>query len=96
MEFPKIQSKKLEKKPKVSDTLKKKDKIILQDTISVKELSEKIGIPSTEVMKTFILNGMPVGINSSVDFDTVVLLADEFGVKVEKENVKSDVSAMIE
>jgi hypothetical protein len=29
MEFPKIQAKKIEKKPKVSDTLKKKDKIIL-------------------------------------------------------------------
>jgi hypothetical protein len=29
-------------------------------------------------MKVFILNGMPVGINSSVDFDTVALLADEF------------------
>jgi hypothetical protein len=42
------------------------------------------------------MNGMPVGVNSNVDFETVALLADEFGVKVEKENVKSDISAMIE
>ena len=96
MEFPKIQAKKIEKKPKVSDTLKKKDKIILWDSISVKELSEKIWVPHTEIIKTFIMNGMPVGVNSNVDFDTVALLADEFGVKVEKENVKSDISAMIE
>ncbi len=88
--------KKEERKPKVSDTLKKKDKIVIGDSISIKELSEKIGIPATEVIKKFLLNWMPVGINSSVDFDTVVLLADEFGVKVERENVKTDVNAMVE
>ena len=91
-----VQRPKQEKKPKVSDTLKKKDKIVMWETITVKELAEKIWIPATEVMKKFILNGMPVGINSSVDFDTVVLLADEFGVKVERENVKSDITDMIE
>ena len=91
-----VQKPKQEKKPKVSDTLKKKDKIVMWETITVKELAEKIWIPATEVMKKFILNWMPVGINSSVDFDTVVLLADEFGVKVERENVKSDITDMIE
>jgi len=96
VEFPKVQAKKVEKKPKVSDTLKKKDKIVIGDSISVKELSEKIWVPHTEIIKTFIMNGMPVGVNSNVDFDTVALLADEFWVKVERENVKSDVSAIIE
>ena len=86
--------KKQVKKPKTSDTLKKKDKIVIQDSITVKELSERIWIPVNEIIKTFILNGMPVGINSSVDFDTVVLLADEFWVKVEKENVKSDINSI--
>lgn len=95
-QMPKIQAKKVEKKPKVSDTLKKKDKLVMWDNISIKELSEKIGVPATEVMKVFILNGMPVGINSSVDFDTVALLADEFWIKVERENVKTDISAMVE
>ena len=88
--------KKVEKKPKVSDTLKKKDKIVIWDSISVKELSEKIWVSHVEIIKTFIKNGMPVWVNSSVDFDTVVLLADEFWVKVERENVKSDISAIIE
>ena len=96
MEFPTIKAKREEKKPKVSDTLKKKDKIVIWDTISVKELSEKIWVSHIEIIKTFIMNGMPVGVNSNVDFDTVALLADEFWVKVERENVKSDISAMIE
>ena len=84
------------KKPKTSDTLKKKDKIVMQGSITVKELSERIWIPVNEIIKTFILNGMPVGINSSVDFDTVVLLWDEFWIKVEKENVKSDINSIFE
>ena len=91
-----IQHKKVEKKAKVSNTLKKKDKIVMWDTISVKELSEKIWVPHTEIIKTFILNWMPVGVNSNVDFDTIALLSDDFWIKVEKENVKSDISAMIE
>jgi len=88
--------KKEERKPKISDTLKKKEKITMWDTITVKELSEKIWIHVTEVIKKFILNWMPVGINSSVDFDTVVLLADEFWVKVEQQTKSSDLTAIFE
>jgi len=51
-----LQHKKVERKAKVSNTLKKKDKIIMWDTISVKELSEKIWVPHTEIIKTFILS----------------------------------------
>ena len=89
-------NKKQFKKPKTSDTLKKKDKLVMQDSITVKELSERIWMPVNEIIKTFILNGMPVGINSSVDFDTVALLWEEFWIKVEKENVKSDINSIFE
>lgn len=84
------------KKPKISDTLKRKDKIVMQESITVKELSERVWIPSNEIIKTFILNGIPVGINSSVDFDTVALLSDDLWIKVEKENVRSDINSMFE
>ena len=88
--------KKGKKELKISDTLKKKEKLIMWDSINIKELSEKIWIPVTDVIKKFILNWMPVSINSSVDFETVVLLADEFWVKVERKNNKSDISAIVE
>ncbi len=84
------------KKPKTSDTLKKKDKIVMQDAITVKELSERVWLPVSEIIKTFVLNWMPVGINSSVDFDTVALLSEDLWIKVEKENVKSDINSMFE
>ena len=89
-------NKKQFKKPKTSDTLKKKDKLVMQDSITVKELSERIWMPVNEIIKTFILNGMPVGINSSVDFESVALLWEEFWIKVEKENVKSDINSIFE
>ena len=92
----KPQAKKVDKKLKVSDTLKKKDKIVIWDTVSVKELSEKMWVPANEIIRVFILNWMPVGINSSVDFETVALLADDFMVKVERENVQSWVESMFE
>ena len=92
----KPQPKKVDKKLKVSDTLKKKDKIIIWDNVSVKELSEKMWVPANEIIRVFILNWMPVGINSSVDFETIALLADDFMVKVERENVQSWVESMFE
>ena len=92
----KPQPKKIDKKLKVSDTLKKKDKIIIWDTVSVKELSEKMWVPANDIIRVFILNWMPVWINSSVDFETITLLADDFMVKVEKENVQSGVESMFE
>jgi len=92
----KPQTKKIDKKLKVSDTLKKKDKIVIWDTVSVKELSEKMWVPANDIIRVFILNWMPVWINSSVDFDTIALLADDFMVKVEKENVQSWIESMVE
>lgn len=85
-----------DKKLKVSDTLKKKDKLVMWDMISVKELSERIWVPSNEIIKAFILNWMPVWVNSSVDFDSILLLSDDLWIKVEKENVKSDINSMFE
>lgn len=85
-----------DKKPKISDTLKKKDKLTMWDTISVKELSERIWVPSNEIIKVFILNWMPVWVNSNVDFDSVMVLADDIWIKLERENVKSDIHSMFE
>jgi len=83
-------------KSKTSDTLKKKNNIIMQNTINIKEFSEKTWIPVNEIIKVFVLNGMPVGINSSVDFDTITLLADDFWIKVEKENMSSNINSIFE
>ncbi len=58
--------------------------IITTENLTVKLLSEKIGKPVPELIKKFMMLGMMPNINSVVDFDTAELVANEFGVKLEK------------
>ena len=39
---------------------------------------------------------MMLSLNSSIDFDTAMLIAEEFGVKVLKEKPKADVQDLLE
>jgi translation initiation factor IF-2 len=57
--------------------------IITSREISVKELSEKIGKPVSEIVKKLMLLGIMATINSTIDFDTCELVAGELGVSLE-------------
>jgi translation initiation factor IF-2 len=76
---------KIIKEAAVSGTLTKKDSIIIKDVISVKEFSEKSGIPFPQILKHMLANKIVWGINTALDFDTVSLIALEFDVSVVKE-----------
>lgn len=71
---------------KVSQTISKKEEIMIGDTITVKEFAEKMGVPIAEVIKKFIANKMLLSLNSSIDFETATLIAMEFEIKVFKES----------
>lgn len=75
----------VKKEAATSGTLIKKQEIIISDSISVKEFSEKMWVTFPELMKKFMANKIMVNINSSIDFDTATLIGDEFGVKVKRE-----------
>ncbi|MCQ2363270.1 MAG: translation initiation factor IF-2 [Acidaminococcaceae bacterium] len=51
-------------------------------SISVKEFSQLIKRDASEVIKKLFLMGMMVTINQDIDFDTAVLIGDEFGCTV--------------
>lgn len=51
--------------------------------VTVKELSEKIGKPVAEIVKKLMLLGIMATINSTIDFDTCELVANELGVTLE-------------
>lgn len=51
-----VQKKKKPKEAKTSETLMKKEEIVIGTTITVKELSEKMGISLQELMKEMIQN----------------------------------------
>ncbi len=62
-------------------------KITVPDTISVTELASRMKTAAAEVIKKLMGMGMMVSVNESIDYDTAYLIADEFGIKVEKEIV---------
>lgn len=86
---------KIIKEATVSDSLVKKDSIVIKDVISVKEFSEKSGIPFPQILKFMLANKMMGGINTALDFDTVSLIALEFGVSVSREQQTLDLDQVM-
>ena len=53
------------------------------ETITVKDLTERIGKPAGEILKKLLLLGVMANINSELDFDTASLVCSDFGVTLE-------------
>ncbi|AWI04002.1 translation initiation factor IF-2 [Clostridium drakei] len=71
------------------------EKVIeIDETITVKEISEKIGKPTTEVIKQLIFMGVMAAINQEIDFDTAEKLAEKFDVLVAKKEKDIDKEAV--
>lgn len=82
---PKHRKVKTKKSPKQEIVPIKIEKaVITTDNLTVKMLSEKIGITAQEILKKLMILGIMTTINGVVDFETMELVADEFGVKLEK------------
>lgn len=76
--------KKVEKIATTSANLVKKIEIVIDEKISVKEFSEKMGIPLPQVMKKLMENKIMTSITASLDFDTASLIAEELWVSVKR------------
>ncbi len=63
--------------------------IITTETISVKDLSEKLGKPAAELIKKLFLLGVMATVNQEIDFDTCELLAADYGIAVEQQLTKT-------
>ncbi|MFT9498283.1 translation initiation factor IF-2 [Anaerosolibacter sp.] len=64
--------------------------ILIPETLTVKDLAEKIGKSVSEVMGKLIALGIFATINQEVDFDTAELICTDFGIAIEKEEVKEE------
>ncbi len=63
--------------------------VITTETITVKELSEKLGKPANEILKKLLMLGIIANINQELDFDTCELIAGEFNITLEQQIAKS-------
>lgn len=61
--------------------------ITVGDEITVSELASKMKKTAAELIKKLMMMGEMKGLNDVLDFDTAALIADELGVKVEREVV---------
>lgn len=77
-------SKKSFAKNELSKELEKEEvkNIEIGNTITVKELSEKLQKPSTEVIKQLIFLGVMAAINQEVDFNTAKKVAEKYEVEI--------------
>ena len=62
----------------------KLEEITIPETITVKDLAAELKKTTAEVIKKLLGYGVMATINNEIDFDTAALIADEFGVKVNK------------
>lgn len=75
---------------KKEEQIESKKPVKIGNSISVKDLSEKIGKPVVEIIKKLLLIGVVATINQDLDFDTASLIALEYGITVEKTIPKDD------
>ena len=86
----------MEKIATTSANLVKKVEIVIDEKITVKEFSEKMGIPLPMVMKKLMENKIMTSITASLDFDTASLIAEELGFSVKRTENKLNVESFSE
>ena len=63
--------------------------VTLPETITVRELGERLGISPIEVIKGLMKRGIMANINQAVEFEAAAALAQELGFQVEAEGEKT-------
>ena len=70
--------------------------IEIGETITVKELCEKLGKPTNDVIKNLIFLGVMAGVNQEIDFTTAEKLCEKYEVLVEKKEEETELEAFEE
>lgn len=58
--------------------------VSIPDTLSVKDLALRLEVSAGDLIKKLMQNGIMATINQEIDFDTCEILADEYGVKLNR------------
>lgn len=72
---------------KQSEPKEMPSKITYEEGVTVGELANKLNVDSSGIVKKLFLLGIMANINQSLDDETVELIADDYGVEIEKEVV---------
>ena len=85
--FNQPEKEKAEVKKQRPDPYKKEAPKLIEvpDTLTVAELAQKMSKPPAEIVKKLMMLGVMATVTQTIDFDTAVLIADDYGVEVNKE-----------
>ncbi|MBN1755318.1 translation initiation factor IF-2 [bacterium] len=73
------------KKKGAHDVKESEEKVLrVPESFTVKELSEKLDVSPSEIIKKCLDLGQMVTINHRLDFETIALVSDEYGFRVKK------------
>lgn len=88
--------KKKKKNDDVSDAIGEGGSGVVEigETITVKELAEKIGKPTADVIKTLIFTGVMAGINQEIDFATAEKVCEKYECLVVKKEEKEELEVV--
>ncbi len=92
-------SAKAHKEQKVAGTAPikaEKRKITMVETIQVSELAQKMGVKVAEVIMKLMALGVMATANQTIDYDTAVLVASDFGYEVERKSVAEDIIEQVQ
>lgn len=88
--FKKNKKKPIESKSHIEQKIFELTDIDIADTITVKDLAEKLKKQASEVIKKLMGYGILATLNNELDFDTAFLVASEFGVTAHKKEIVTD------
>ena len=77
-----------------NDSMEETQIIEIGDSITVKELAEKLNKPSNEVIRTLIFSGVMAAINQEIDFATAEKVCAEYDVLVEKKEESQELEEL--
>lgn len=57
------------------------ESIVLEGNMTVRELSERMNVPETDIIKNLFFKGIAVNITQTLDLDTIQMVVEEFGIQ---------------
>jgi translation initiation factor IF-2 len=71
-------------KTQITEMAEDKKVIKIQDSITVSELSQRMGVKSGEIIKKLMAGGKMATVNQALDTDTAEIIATDYGWKIDK------------
>lgn len=65
------------------------ESVVLSNNLTVRELSDLLNTPETDIIKSLFFKGIAVNITQSLELETARAVAEELGVRVETPEVRS-------